>query len=190
MAPRRIGLIGAECTGKSALAEALAGELDAVVVPEYLRQFVLERGRTPHESEQSMILQAQEQAEAEAAAATVKSTVIGDPAPLMTAVYSRAYFDDSSLLERALSHARGYDLLVWCDTDVAWLADGLQRDGESERARVHLILADILADTFVDNQDTTPASAGTMPLLVSGDLASRVAAVKRVWLPESPGAST
>ena len=186
MPPRRIGLIGAECTGKSALAQALAGELDALVVPEYLRQFVLDHGRTPHQGEQSLILKAQEQAEAEATATTVLSTVIGDPAPLMTAVYSRAYFDDSSLLEQALVHARGYDLLVWCDTDIPWLADGLQRDGEAQRTRVHSILVDI----FDETSPRVPASLGLSPLLVSGDLASRVAAVRRVWLPESADAST
>jgi len=184
--PRRIGLIGAECTGKSALAKELASELDALVVPEYLRQFVLDHGHTPQQGEQSMILRAQEQAEAEAMATTLMSTVIGDPAPLMTAVYSCAYFDDYSLLEPALAHARGYDLLVWCDTDIPWLADGVQRDGEAHRARVHSILVDI----FGKKQERVPAALGLSPLLVSGDLASRVAAVRRVWLPESPDGST
>ena len=63
MPPRRIGLIGAECTGKSSLAHALADELPAVVAPEYLRGFVDQHGRTPRQDEQYLILWNQSRAE-------------------------------------------------------------------------------------------------------------------------------
>ena len=39
MEPRLICLIGAECTGKTTLAQALAQQMAGLWVPEYLRQF-------------------------------------------------------------------------------------------------------------------------------------------------------
>ena len=182
MPPRRIGLIGAECTGKSSLAHALADELPAVVAPEYLRGFVDQHGRTPRQDEQYLILWNQSRAEEEAARATTLPTLIADPAPLMTAIYSLAYFDDSSLLEAGITHARGYDLLVWCDDDLPWVADGQQRDGQAQRTRVHGVIRDVVTGHM--------AAQGLSVVTVSGDLRQRIKAVRGVWLPEHPGEST
>jgi nicotinamide riboside kinase len=41
----RVAILGAESTGKSTLAEALAMYYDTVWVPEYLREFVEVQGR-------------------------------------------------------------------------------------------------------------------------------------------------
>ncbi len=51
-APRRIGLVGGEGTGKTTLASALAVALPACVVDESLRAFVEREGRTPRADEQ------------------------------------------------------------------------------------------------------------------------------------------
>lgn len=182
MAPRRLGLIGAECTGKSTLALALAEELEGDVVPEYLRSFVELHGRPPMREEQYLVLWNQSRAEEDMVTGTTRSTVIADPAPLMTALYGLAYFEDRGLLEAGLTHARGYDLLVWCDQDIPWVADGAQRDGVAHRERVHALIGEILADE--------PGAAGLRTVQASGDLAERVAAVRRVWLPGAPAPST
>ena len=182
MPPRRLGLIGAECTGKSTLAQSLSVDLSGVVVSEYLRGFVDQHGRTPTQDEQYLILWNQSRAEEEAAAITTQPVLIADPAPLMTAIYSVAYFDDSSLVEAGIAHARGYDLLVWCDDDIAWVADGGQRDGEVQRAHVHSVIREIV---------TGHLSAQDPPVLkVSGSVPQRIEAVRRVWLPEHPDEST
>lgn len=176
---RRLGLLGGECTGKTTLAEALAREWGARVVPERLRAFVAEQGRTPRVDEQAGLLLSQQDAEDAAAAAS--SIVIADPAALMTAVYSVAYFDDESLLDRGCRLAAGYDLLVWCGTGIPWTADGIQRDGPHERARV-----DALIDRIV-RERLDPA--GVAVLRVDGPTPDRVRAVQRAWhrvRPERP----
>lgn len=143
-----ISLIGGECSGKSTLAIELAATLDGVFVVEQLRLFVDEHGRTPTEQEQAGILRAQVAAEAfaeQTARSAGKSWVIGDPAALMTAVYSIAYFEDRSLLDEAVEHQSSYALTIWCDIDLPWQADGDQRDGPHERERVHRVIADVVA---------------------------------------------
>ena len=45
--PVRVCLMGAECTGKSTLAQALAAHFGGLWVPEYLRAFCDRQGRTP-----------------------------------------------------------------------------------------------------------------------------------------------
>lgn len=177
---RRLGLLGGECTGKSTLARALAPDWSAEVVPEVLRAFVAERQRAPRADEQAGLLQAQQAAEDAAAARS--HLVIADPAALMTAIYSLAYFADGSLLERGCSLAAGYDLLVWCGTDLPWEPDGLQRDGPQARERV-----DALVRTVVD---TRLVPMGVRVLRVDGPTPDRVAAVERAWHRPSPEVPT
>lgn len=144
-----IGVVGAECTGKSSLAAALRSELGGVYVPESLREWVIAHGRTPRAEEQLAILRAQQQAEEVAVLAarqTASEWVIADPAPLMTAVYSVAYFQDRSLLAEGLQLLSSNRLTVWCQPDFEWQADGIQRDGPAVRAQVDDILAEVLAD--------------------------------------------
>ena len=52
---RIVALLGAECTGKSTLAEALARRFSAGLVTEYLREWCDTHGRTPHQHEQAHI---------------------------------------------------------------------------------------------------------------------------------------
>lgn len=176
---RRLGLLGGECTGKTTLARALAGDWGAQVVPERLRAFVEERGRTPRADEQAALMQAQQ--DAEDAAAAVAAFVIADPAALMTAVYSLAYFGDASLLDRGCALAAGYDLLVWCGTGLPWEPDGLQRDGPRERARVDELVARVVRERL--------EPAGVAVLHVDGPTPDRVREVRRAWhrlVPEVP----
>lgn len=160
----RIGLIGGECTGKSELARVLAAELPASVVPEVLRAFVHEHGRPPRATEQRAIMDRQAALEAEKLAACRTPWLIGDPAPLMTAIYSVVYFDDASLIRDAIEHARGYDLILWCDTDIPWIPDDGQRDGPEYRAAEHAVIERTVRGVL----DDLPV------VLVSGPVTERV----------------
>jgi len=142
----RIGLIGGECTGKSTLARDLAAALPgtAIVVPEFLRTFVLDHGRPPRADEQAMIMATQAEQEFIAAQGN-PDWLIADPAPAMTAIYSQVYFDDDSLLASAQQQLRSYDVVLWCDTDLPWQPDPGQRDGAHMRAAAH----DAIAAAFV-----------------------------------------
>jgi nicotinamide riboside kinase len=147
---RRVGLIGAECTGKTTVAAALAHELGAVHVPEALRSFVDTRGRVPEAADQAGILSEQRASVEMAQLDHPESVIVCDPLPLMTAIYSIAYFEDSSLLADAIGDARAYDLIWWCRPDLPWTADGDQRDGEERRSQVDALIGQIVIDTGLD----------------------------------------
>ena len=144
---RRVGLIGAECTGKSSVAAALALELGAIHVPEALRSFVETRGRVPQAAEQAGIMSEQRASVEMAHLDHPDSVIVCDPLPLMTAIYGIAYFDDSSLLADALTDARSYDLIWWCRPDLPWTPDGDQRDGIERRDQVDALIGEIVSDS-------------------------------------------
>ena len=136
----RICLIGAECTGKTTLAQALALHFGGLWVPEQLRAFCDLHGRTPRMEEQASIMRAQFEQEEQVAAQALQTGcgyVFCDSPPLLTAVYSDYYFSDPSLFDcaRAL-HAR-YALTLVLAPDLPWQPDGLQRASAVVRAAVH-----------------------------------------------------
>jgi nicotinamide riboside kinase len=65
----------------------------------------------------------------------------------MTAIYSMAYFDDSSLLVESLADAHTYDLIWWCRPDLPWVPDGDQRDGEERRAQVDELIGQVVRES-------------------------------------------
>lgn len=136
MAAQVIALVGAECTGKSTLAHALHTALSerglrVIWVPEILRDWCRQHQRTPQAHEQEAIAQAQ--AMAIDAAAQDCDWVLADTTPLITAIYSELLFGDNSLYPMALKFAQRCALHMLCATDLPWVADGLQRDGEAAR---------------------------------------------------------
>jgi len=144
---RQAGLLGAECTGKTSVAAAFATELGAIHVPEALRAFVETRGRVPALEDQAGILSEQRASVQMAHLDNPDSLIICDPLALMTAIYSIAYFDDSSLLAEAIDDARTYDLIWWCRPDLPWTPDGDQRDGEERRSQVDSLIGQIVKES-------------------------------------------
>lgn len=138
--PKLICLIGAECTGKTTLAQSLAEEFSGRWVPERLRMFCDAMGRTPLQQEQIDILEQQardEMAAVEEAMRHQQAYVFCDTAPLLTAVYSEFVFGDTSLYPRARAlHAR-YAMTLVLEPDLPWIADGLQRDGAHVQRPIH-----------------------------------------------------
>jgi nicotinamide riboside kinase len=134
-----IALLGAESTGKTALAQALAGALAdtgerIAVVAEYLREFCDRHQRTPRRDEQPAI--AEEQTRRIEAATRDHDIVIADTTALMIAVYSDQVFGDAGLYASAqAAHAR-CNLTLLTALDLPWQADGLQRDGPHVREPV------------------------------------------------------
>jgi nicotinamide riboside kinase len=141
-------VLGAESTGKTTLAHELEATLAArgervSRVDEYLREFCVERGRTPQRDEQAGIAAAQT-ARIDAAAATA-DIVVADTSALMIAVYSELVFGDTSLYASALAaHCRARLTLVTA-LDLPWRADGLQRDGPHVRVPVDALIRASLA---------------------------------------------
>lgn len=139
-----IAIVGAESTGKSALAEAvsqrlgLATGLQTTWVPELLRGWCDERGRTPMEHEQQSI--AEQQGALIDQAAKSHELVICDTTPLMIAVYSQMVFGDTSLYPMAVAWQRRCMLTLLTALDLPWIADGLMRDGPHVREPVDALL--------------------------------------------------
>ena len=135
-----IAIVGAESTGKTALAAALAERVASETglrcswVPEHLRAWCDAAGRTPRPDEQAAIAAAPRDS-IEAAAATY-AVVLADTTPLMTAVYSRLLFADDSLTLDAAAWHRRCALTLLTALDLPWVADGLQRDGPQVREPV------------------------------------------------------
>ena len=147
-AARLVCIIGAECTGKTTLARALAEHFDCPWVPEYLRDFCDAHGRTPTRDEQLPLLEAQH---AGALAAQLNATqqekpfVFCDTAPLLTAIYSDFIFGDRSLYARGRGLHSGYALTLLLEPNIAWVADGLQREGAQVRAPITELIVRELA---------------------------------------------
>ena len=162
MGVRRVAILGAESTGKSTLAEALATHYGTAWVPEYLREFVETHGRTPRADEQFHIATTQVAREDAALARLQQGLLFCDTTPLMTAIYSFHYFTAPDAKLAALAASRRYDCTLVAAPSNPWIGDGLMRDGDAVRQAVHQLLIAALQD------------AGTPYLLVEGDVAQRV----------------
>ena len=136
----RIAIVGAESTGKTALAQALTDRIAALSglrctwVGEHLRAWCDTHGRTPRLDEQPAIA-AQQQALIDAAA-QAHEVVVCDTTPLMTAVYSDWLFNDQRLHADAVAWQRQCQITLLTALDIDWQPDGLQRDGPQVRVPV------------------------------------------------------
>jgi NadR type nicotinamide-nucleotide adenylyltransferase len=135
----RVAILGAESSGKSTLAQALAAHYGTVWVPEYLREFVETEGRVPYEHDQYGIARTQLERE-QAAAQHASRFLICDTAPLMTAVYSQMYWRRVDQQLAVLAAAHDYAFTLVAAPDGPWVPDGLQRDSDEVRQAVHRLL--------------------------------------------------
>jgi len=158
---QRIAGLGAEASGKSTLCEALAGHYGTVWVPEFLREFVDTRARVPFESDQYPIACTQRERE-DAAAGRARGFLFCDTTPLMTALYSRQYWGRVDPQLARLDSRHDYAFTFVTAPDSPWEPDGLQRESEEVRQKVHRMLLDTLA-------------ARAIPyVLLEGELAQRL----------------
>lgn len=142
-----IAVLGAESTGKTELARALAMRLEArgiaaSFVGEYLREWCDREGRTPRPDEQSAIADEQTR---RIAAAAANGVAVADTTAVMTAVYSDLLFNDTSLYDAALAAQRRCSITLLTALDLPWVADGLQRDGPQVREPVDALVRAALA---------------------------------------------
>jgi len=139
----KIALLGAESTGKTTLARALAAHLRArtpqvVVVDEVLREWCAREGRAPRPEEHLAI--AREHERRVDAAAAQAGIVIADTTALMVAIWGGLLFADDPLWRFALERQRSYALNLVTGLDLPWTPDGLQRQGPKAREPVDALV--------------------------------------------------
>lgn len=146
---QRIGIVGAESTGKSTLVQALALDLGpaASSVAEYARSRWDALGSSGFTyADMLPIAQQQVQLEEQTAAAAPPNCrwLLCDTTPLATLYYSLASFGKAPLGLWALS-ARAYDMVLLCAPDCEFVQDG-QRTSDTFRQRQHAWFVQALAE--------------------------------------------
>ena len=166
---KRVVIVGAESTGKTTLAMALAEHYQTTWVPEFGRLYTearRPRGELWHSDEFTFI--ATEQVRMEDALARIANRVlICDTDAFATAIWHERYLGKPSAEVLAIAR-RACDLYILTDVDTPFVADDI-RDGESIRKWMH--------DRFHDelSRMTTPI------LVVSGPHEQRLAtAIARI----------
>lgn len=137
---KRICLVGAESTGKTTLAQALAEYYKTVWVPEYGREYsekhLTGSGYTWRSEEFTHIAARQCEIE-EAAALRANRVLICDTDAFATAIWHLRYMGEwSQEVEAIIACHRRPDLYLVTDVDTPFVEDGT-RDGESIRDWMH-----------------------------------------------------
>lgn len=146
---KRICVVGAESTGTTTLARALAAHYDTAWVPEYGREYSevkLARGDFDTWQTDEFTYIATEQCRMEdEAARRANRLLICDTDAFATSIWHRRYLGARSPAVEAIADSRRYDLYLLTDVDIPFVQDGL-RDGEHIRHWMHdLFVAELEA---------------------------------------------
>jgi NadR type nicotinamide-nucleotide adenylyltransferase len=174
---KRICLLGAESTGKTTLAHALADSYATVWNPEYGRPYT-ELGRdpeTPWTSEEFTHIARIQRWYEDCLAGSARGLLFCDTDAFTTALFHEVYLGAPTRAFDDLVQRR-YDLTLVCGLDVPWRHDGI-REFEAKRRWMH--------ERYLER-----AKASGLPwLLVEGSLEERVResrlAVDRLLTPAS-----
>lgn len=133
---KRIVLTGAESTGKSTLAAALAEHYNEPLTTEYVRHYVAAVTRELTENDLDPIARGQFKTE-DAVLDQANRLVLHDTNILSSILYADHYFDRTLewVNERFLE--RDYTLYLLCMPDIPWVADEGQREGPKAREELH-----------------------------------------------------
>ncbi len=136
---KRVCVVGAESTGTTTLAKALAEQLQTVWVEEYGREYSemkLARNDPDWRTEEFTLI-AEEQARREDAAARQANRVlVCDTNAFATVLWHRRYVGSHSLAVEDIARRGRCDLYLLTGDDIPFVQDGL-RDGEHIRHEMH-----------------------------------------------------
>lgn len=147
---KRVCLVGAESTGKTTLAAALAAHYHTNWIAEYGREYSEEkmRGDDPSKWESAEFEKiAREQNRLEdAAARQANRLLVCDTDAFATSIWHRRYLGKRSPAVEALAAPRKYDLYLLTDVSIPFVQDGT-RDGELIREWMHRTFSEELEAT-------------------------------------------
>jgi len=151
----RVCVIGAECTGKTTLAQRLAEHFGTVWVPEFAREYALDVARPLTFDDVDKIARGQIAGE-DQLTLDASSILILDTDLVSTTVYSHYYYKAVPQWIAVEAKRRLADLYLMLDTDVPFIADPA-RDAEEHRAdhamAFRRVLEELGAKTIVINGD-------------------------------------
>lgn len=136
---KRVCVLGAESTGTTTLAEALAQALDTVWVPEYGREYSavkLTRGETEWASDEFVHIAQEQTRQEDAAARAANRVLVCDTNAFATILWHRRYLGTDEPRVRAIADAGCCDLYLLTGDEIPFVQDGL-RDGEAIRHTMH-----------------------------------------------------
>lgn len=136
---RRICVLGAESTGTTTMAQALAAHFQTVWVPEYgreLSEIKLRRGETEWRSEEFVHVAEEQSRREDAAARLCNRLLICDTNAFATVLWHRRYMGSHSEAVAQIAARRKYDLYLLTGDEIPFVQDGL-RDGEHIRHEMH-----------------------------------------------------
>lgn len=137
---KRVVLVGAESTGKSTMAEALAREFGTAWVPEHGRWYWEGRrhleDQTWSSDELRRIAAAQRRLEDDLARRAVNGILFVDTDALMTAVWHERYLARPDPELDQLATEQVPTLYLVCSPDFEWVQDGT-RESKTYRAKMH-----------------------------------------------------
>ena len=141
----RVAVVGSECSGKTTLAAALAAHYQTTWVPEFARQFVMDKGAAPDYEDVEAIARGQIALEDEKADEASR-LLIDDTDLFSTVLYSRHYYGDCPQWIEAALEKRAADLYLLADIDIPWVPDGEQRDRGDRREELHELFRGALVE--------------------------------------------
>ncbi len=134
---QRIVLTGAECTGKTTLATALAGYYGEPWTSEFVRQYVAALDRELTSEDLAPIARGQLALE-DQALAQARRLILHDTNLLSSILYANHYFGAQLEWVNETFLSRDYALYLLCaPAGIAWQADPGQRDSAAARAELH-----------------------------------------------------
>lgn len=132
---RRVTVTGSESTGKTSLAQRLALRFETVSVPEFSRDYALQKGAPLDVSDVEPIARGQMRSE-DALRQRAGELIILDTDLVSTVVYAKHYYGTCPLWIEHSARKRLADLYLLCDIDVPWVADAA-RDRPAARHAIH-----------------------------------------------------
>jgi HTH-type transcriptional regulator, transcriptional repressor of NAD biosynthesis genes len=139
---RRVTVTGSESTGKTWLAQRLARHFETIWVPEFSREYLLQKGAPLDASDVEPIARGQMNSE-DGVLRRARELLILDTDLLSTVVYAKHYYGTCPAWVQHSAHKRLADLYLLCDIDVPWVADSV-RDRPGARREIHAAFAEHL----------------------------------------------
>lgn len=137
---RRIAVVGAESTGTTTLAKALAAHYKTVWVPEYGRFFsegkVFGDAHAAWRSDEFVHIAKMQSASEDMLARAANGILICDTDAFATSLWHERYMGTRSTEVEAIAATRKYDLYILTGDEIPFVQDGL-RDGEHIRHAMH-----------------------------------------------------